>query len=273
MRILLTGASGQLGRSLQRVLRDSDLITISRPEYDITKETIVDRICSIEPDIVIHTAAKTDVDECERDPESAYLVNATATKFIATACASCHARLVYISTDYVFDGSKHDSYNEEDPPGPINVYGKTKLAGEKYTQDLVSRNYVIRTAWLYGEGQNNFVKKILGLTGKPPIKVVTTQIGSPTSADDLALAIDKLVQFPEYGIYHLTNEGVCSRFEMAEAILQFSNLGDVPIQPISIYERPAPIPSRIVLKNKRAAALGIVLRPWREALRSFVECQ
>jgi len=271
MRIVITGARGQLGRSLQEGLKSQDLLLIDLPEYDVTEPGIIDAIEDFQPHVMIHAGALTDVDACELDPDSAYRVNALGTRNVAVACQRCHASLLYVSTDYVFDGTKGEPYLEFDQPNPIGVYGRSKLAGELFVRDLLSRFWIVRTAWLYAQGGNNFVAKILALTEeRDELSVVTTEVGSPTYAPDLAQAIVRLIEYPLYGIYHLVNEGSCSRYEFAGRILEFAGKSGFPLHPVQAYDRPTRVPVNATLRNFSAATqLGIRLRRWEEALRSY----
>jgi len=270
MRIAITGARGQLGISLQDVLTSEDVIPLNRPEYEITDSGVIPAIASLAPEVVIHAAALTNVDDCELNPDAAYLVNALGTRNVALACQGCGAAMVYISTDYVFDGQKGEPYLEFDEPNPINVYGRSKLAGERCVQALLHKFYIVRTAWLYSRTGDNFVKKVLRLADeRDELSMVTNEVGSPTYAPDLAAAITQLIRHPLYGIYHLTNQGCCSRYEFAKKILEFAGKGDFPIHPIDQYPRPAKPPAYAPLRNFRAAQLGIALRPWEEALKEY----
>ena len=273
MRIVITGAWGQLGRSLQEALKGHKLFLIDLPEYDVADAGIIAAIAGFEPDLVIHAAAMTDVDGCELDPDAAYKVNALGTKNVALACQRCDAPLLYISTDYVFDGTKDEPYLEFDEPNPINIYGRSKLAGEDFVCCLLSHFYIVRSAWLYGQGGNNFVSKLLQLADeRRELFMVTSEVGSPTYAPDLAQAVACLIEHPLYGIYHLVNEGSCSRYEFAHRILELAGKSDFPLYPVETYERPAKVPQYAVLRNFCAATqLGITLRPWEEALRAFFE--
>jgi dTDP-4-dehydrorhamnose reductase len=273
MRIVVTGAEGQLGRGLQRVLRGNDLLLVDLPEYDVTEPSVAETIAEFRPDLVVHAAAMTDVDGCERDPDSAFKVNEVGTGNVAEACRLCDAALLYVSTDYVFDGTKGEPYLESDEPNPICVYGSSKLAGELVVRDVLTRYYIVRTAWLYGPGGRNFVTKILELAAhRDELSVVTTEVGSPTYAPDLAAAIARLIEHPVYGIYHLVNEGSCSRFEFAGRILELAGKNDFRLHPIQSYERLARVPANATLANFRAASqLGIRLRRWEEALRSYFD--
>ncbi len=273
MRLVITGALGQLGRSLQQALKAHDLLLIDLPEHDVTQPDIVGTIEDFRPDLVIHAAAMTDVDRCELNPDAAYKVNALGTQHVALACQRCDAALLYVSTDYVFDGTKAEPYLEFDEPKPLGVYGRSKLAGELLVRDLLTRFYIVRTAWLYGRGGKNFVTKILELAEeREELSVVTNEIGSPTYAPDLAEAIARLIEHPLYGIYHLANEGSCSRYEFAQRILELAGKSRFPLHPAETYERATRVPANAALRNFCAATqLGITLRPWEEALRAFFE--
>lgn len=273
MRVVITGANGQLGRALQGAFQGHELFLVDLPQHDVTDPGIVATIAEFEPDLVIHAAAMTDVDGCERDPDLAFRVNEVGTRNVADACRICDAPLLYVSTDYVFDGSKGEPYLESDEPNPVCVYGKSKLTGEIVVRDLVTRYYIVRTAWLYGPGGRNFVTKILELAAdREELSVVTTEVGSPTYAPDLAAAIARLIQHPLYGTYHLVNEGSCSRFEFAERILELASKTHVALQGAQHYERLATVPANSALRNLEASTqLGITLRPWQEALRAYFE--
>lgn len=273
MRLAITGAWGQLGRALQDALDGDELFLIDLPDHDVTDKGIIPSIADFEPDLVIHTAAMTDVDGCERNPDVAHKVNAVGTRNVTLACQRCHAPMLYMSTDYVFDGTREEPYLEYDEPNAINEYARSKLAGEEFVRDLLNRFYIVRTAWLYSHGGNNFVQKILELAEEQDeLSVVSNEFGSPTYAPDLAEAIAQLIQHPLYGIYHLVNEGSCSRYEFAAQILELAGKNDFPLRPIQTYARPAKVPRRAVLRNFAAATqLGITLRPWEEALRAYFE--
>ena len=273
MRIVVTGAEGQLGRSLQQALSGSDLFLVDLPEHDVAERRIAGTIAESQPDLVVHAAAMTDVDGCERDPDSAFRVNALGTRNVAEACRLCDATLLYVSTDFVFDGTKGEPYLESDEPNPVCVYGKSKLAGELHVRELLTRYYIVRTAWLYGQGGRNFVTKILELAAhRDELSVVTTEVGSPTYAPDLAAAIARLIEYPLYGTYHLVNEGSCSRFELAESILELAGRSRVALHGVQHYERLATVPANAVLRNSSASTqLGITLRPWQEALRAYFD--
>ncbi|MGD2104490.1 MAG: dTDP-4-dehydrorhamnose reductase [Anaerolineae bacterium] len=274
MRIYITGCNGQLGRALGRELTGHTVTGCDLPKTDITdREQIEDAIADFAPDVVIHTAAWTDVDGCARDPEKAYRVNALGTQNVALACASLGAALVTISTNEVFDGSADRPYREWDPPYPVNPYGRSKAAAEWYARHLLERFYIVRTAWLYAPGGSNFPHTIIRLAddlGK--LQVVVDEVGNPTYAPDLAAALAQLIQTKAYGVYHLTNSGHASRYDFARTILRLSGRENVPVEPISLdeFERDSTPPRFAPLANTAAAALGIQPRPWQEALKAFL---
>lgn len=278
MRILVTGSNGQLGKALQKVLPKKDSFFTTRKDFDITNEKeTVQQIASVRPEIVIHTAAYTDVDGCEKNPSLAFLINVKGTENIVLACQKIGAKAIYISTDFVFDGKKKSPYKEEDLPNPLSVYGKTKVQGEEIIKKL-PKYYIIRTAWLFGNGKN-FVRTILELSKKQKeIKVVNDQVGCPTYAFDLAKAIWQLIQKKSpFGVYHITNSGQCSWYEFAKEILKLEGKSKkVEIKPITSKEwqkiKPdsAKRPKYSVLDCSRVKKLGIKIRPWQEALKSYL---
>jgi len=214
MRIVVTGSAGQLGRALQSTLTDDDLLLLDLPEHDITNHQQMQHlIAEFHPHTVIHAAAFTNVDGCEREPETAYRVNALGTQNVALACQLCDAAMVCISTDYVFDGTKGEPYWEWDTPNPQSVYARSKLVGEYYTQALLHRFYIVSTAWLYNRGGSNFIESVLRLASeREELHYVTDEVGSPTYAPDLAQALSTLIRHPLDGIYLIYNAGLCSRF-------------------------------------------------------------
>lgn len=274
MRIIITGHKGQLGRALWRILEsDHDLLGIDLPEHDITDATATAQtVMAFQPDIVLHAAALTDVDLCAREPELALRVNGLGTHNLALACLKANAVLLTVSTNEVFDGGKGAPYYEYELPNPVNAYARSKLAAEVYTRLHLRRFYIVRTAWLYAPGGNNFPAKIVAAADKHGrLRVVADEISNPTYAPDLAEAIAKLIQTEHYGIYHLTNSGICSRYDYARAVLELAHRGDVPIEPITSdqWPRASTPPLHCALHNFAGAARGITLRPWREALTEY----
>lgn len=274
MRILITGHKGQLGTALQRILVGEELLGLDLPEHDITDPGATTRaVVAFQPDVVIHGAAMTDVDGCERNPELAFRVNALGTQNIAVACGRSGAALVHISTNDLFDGTLGRPYYEWDTPSPRSVYAQSKAAAEFYVRSLLHRFYIVRTAWLYARGgSGNFVTKIVAAADKHgALRVVTDEVSAPTYAPDLAQAIAKLFPTEHYGVYHFTNSGFCSRYDWARKILEMSGRQHVPVEPITTdqWPRAAPPPLYAPLVNLAGAALGITLRPWEEALQDY----
>lgn len=271
MRVVVTGAKGQLGSDLVEVLRgDHEVIGLDRGECDVADPGSKEILRTCRPDLVIHTAAYTDVDGCELNPQKAYRVNALGTKHVAEACKALDVPMVYISTDYVFDGKKGKPYTESDAPNPINIYGRSKLEGERFIRSLLEPFYIIRTAWLYGRGGRNFVKTILQKAQRGEVvRVVDDQVGSPTYSRDLAKAMACLIEGAPFGTYHLTNSGSCSWYEFAERIFALAGLRGSDLIPIPSQElgRPAPRPSYSVLANDHwLKVMDQKLRSWQEAL-------
>jgi dTDP-4-dehydrorhamnose reductase len=272
MRVLITGGQGQLARALVRRASGYTVVAAGREALDVADLSVRDLIAAARPDAVINAAAMTNVDGCETDPDAAFRVNALGARNVALGAAAAGAALVQLSTDYVFDGTKATPYWEFDQSAPLNVYGASKLAGEALVAAVHPRLYVVRTAWLYGLGGSHFVSRILRLADeRPRLEVVDTEVGSPTFCDDLADGLLALLQTGAYGTYHLTNEGACSRFEFAQAILEEHGRPDYPIAPIASFPRAARPPAHAPLRNFAAAQLGIRLPPWRDGLRRYVE--
>jgi dTDP-4-dehydrorhamnose reductase len=277
--LLVIGAKGMLGRDLLGVLHssfpDDEVVGWDIEEIDIQKEEeSVFKIEKLRPNIVIHVAAYTDVDGCERDEEKAFAVNAEGTKYVALAASKCRAKVIYLSTDYVFDGNKMEPYVESDLPHPLNVYGRSKLQGEQYVQELVKNGLIIRTQWLYGRYGKNFVASILQQAReKKALSIVNDQIGSPTYTADLAKAISVLIQFDAQGIFHVANSDRCTWYAFGQAILSLSGMNEVKVIPISSEElgRPAVRPSYSVFNcQKLKEKTGLTLRPWSEALKDYL---
>ncbi len=273
MRIAITGCQGQLGLALQHVLGSHQLLCLDLPYCDITDPTCLwETLEEFEPEAVIHAAAMTDVDGCERNPEAAYRVNAWGTQNVAVACSRLGAAMVHISTNDVFDGTLGRAYYEWDTPSPRSVYARSKAAAEFYVRTLLNRFYLVRTAWLYARGGNNFVTKILAAADQHGmLRVVTDEVSSPTYAPDLAVAISRLVDTGHYGIYHFANAGICSRYEWAQELLRLAGREHVSLEPIlsAQWQRAAPPPLYAPLVNFAGAALGITLRPWQAALQDY----
>jgi dTDP-4-dehydrorhamnose reductase len=272
MRIVITGALGQLGTALQLALAEFDLILVDVPDWDITDPQTVPLMADLKPEVVIHCAAMTDVDGCARDPDLAYHVNVFGTQNVTIACQRSGAAMVHISTNEVFDGTATEPYREFDLPRPINPYGASKLAAEQMAARLINKLYIVRISWLFTPGGNNFVSKMTALADEHGrLRVVTDEVANPTYAPDLADAMARLIQTGHYGTYHLVNEEYCSRYEFAVEILKQSGRESVPISPITSdqFQRASTPPPFAPLRNTLGAALGITLRPWQEALADY----
>jgi dTDP-4-dehydrorhamnose reductase len=274
MRIAITGSKGQLGSYLERQFHEHELLSIDVPETDITQvDSITPAIVQFQPEVVIHTAAYTNVDGCARDPDLAFRVNALGTQNVALACQQAGAAMVHISTNEVFDGRKGAGYLEYEDRNPINPYARTKYAAERYVEMLLNRFYIVRIAWLFGPGGNNFVSKICSIAReRERLGIVIDEISSPTYVPHLAEALARLIQTGRYGIYHLTNEGVCSRFEFASYFLPLAGLGHVKLDPITSdqFQRASTPPLHCVIRNFAAATtLGIQLPHWHDAVQDY----
>jgi dTDP-4-dehydrorhamnose reductase len=274
MRLFITGAKGQLGRTLRAHFANNTVLPADLPECDITdRACVMQAVGEFKPDVVIHAAAMTDVDGCARDPDAAYRTNALGTQNVALACQAAGCVMLHISTNEVFDGRKTEPYLEFDAPNPINTYGRSKLAGETFVRDLLTRFYIVRLAWLYGKGGNHFVRKMIRLADeRGSLRVVADEVGSPTYAEDVAHAIHQLVQTGAYGVYHLVNDGIASRYNFVCEILRLSGRGHIPVEPIKLadFRRASTPPPYTPLRNFCGAAQGIVLRPWRAALTEYL---
>jgi dTDP-4-dehydrorhamnose reductase len=278
MKVLIIGAGGMLGRDLQPILSlRHEVIGMDLHDLDITRSGQTgETIASLRPDLVINLAAVTDVDGCESQKERAFSVNARGALHVAQGCAASGARLIHLSTDYVFDGTLPVPYTEETLPHPLNVYGESKLLGERGVQEAGENYLILRTSWLYGRHGKNFVDTILRLSSQQQeIRVVNDQRGSPTYTRDLSRAIELLVGREERGILHVTNSGSCTWFEFAGKILAMKSPGDPPVRllPISSAElgRPAKRPANSVLDcSKFERIAGWKMRSWEESLREYL---
>ncbi len=277
MHVLIVGGNGQLGRALQAAYAhkpDCRLSSWNRRDVDISRPEAAAQVQRLGPDVVINAAAWTDVNGAEANPHAAYATNALGPGYLAEGCVACGACLVQISTNEVFAGTPERTYFEYDMPSPRGVYASSKYAGEQAASRILKALYIVRVAWLFGPGGNHFPAKIIAAADRHnALRVVEDEVGNPTYAPDLADAVVRLVDTRRYGIYHLVNAGQASRFRFAQAILAASGREEIPIEPISAHEwpRPAPAPAHAVLVNQAAAALGIELRPWEEALAAYLE--
>lgn len=292
LRILVTGSHGQLGNELRRCLETMEAeigpipieyegAEVEYVDYDVLDITdanqVDEHIAAFRPDIVMNCAAFTNVDGCEADEDAAFAVNAVGARNLARACSAQGAKLVHVSTDYVFPGNEPGERVETDPTGPISAYGRTKRAGEEAVSEECDRSFIVRTAWLYGYVGKNFVKtmRMLGQT-KDSITVVDDQLGNPTSANDLAYEILKLALTDDYGIYHCTNNGTTSWAGFAQAIMDGFGL-DCEVIPVTSAQykeanpQSADRPAFSSLKNAHLeTAVGDEMRDWRDALDTYV---
>ncbi|MGD0034332.1 dTDP-4-dehydrorhamnose reductase [Paenibacillus illinoisensis] len=282
MKVLVTGANGQLGRDVVLLLEKEghSVLACDRDRMDITNQAQCNEvISSYHPEVVVHCAAYTAVDAAETDIDGAYKVNAVGTRNVTVSAEKAGAKLIYISTDYVFDGNSLNPYQEYDDTNPQSVYGKSKRAGELLVQSLSSKWFVVRTSWVYGLYGNNFVKTMLKLgQEKPKLQVVHDQKGSPTYTVDLAGFILELMQTEMYGVYHASNSDTCTWYEFTQAIFEEAgSVGGIFIQaqlePCTTdqFPRPAPRPRNSVMDHLSIRTNGLAdLRPWREGLREFI---
>ncbi len=279
MRILITGGKGMLGRTLMRHWQaDHTLAIADLPEYNLTDAAQIEAcFAAFRPEVVVHCAAMTQVDACESKPEQAFLLNETLAALIAQACTQHQARLISISTDYVFSGDLPGERVEDDPTNPTSVYGASKLAGEEAVRRLCPNHLIIRTAWLYGSGGPSFPHTMVRLAQEDParvLRVVYDQIGNPTSADALANALEAFLARPEIrGTFHLTCEGVASWHAFAQEVLRLTGFEKTTIEPCTteMFPRPAPRPHNSALSKAKLAAFNLPPMPyWKDALARFV---
>lgn len=275
-KVLVTGAGGMLAADLVPVLQAArhEVVACGRERLDVRDAQQARAVLEAErPAVVIHCAAYTNVDGAEADPEAAFLVNRDGARHVAAACRAVGAAMVYVSTDYVFDGTAREPYRVDAPPNPLGVYGKSKLAGELAVREALEAHFIVRTSWLYGRGGKNFVDTMRRLgREKPELAVVDDQLGSPTWTQPLAEAIAHLIATTRYGVYHATGQGSCSWCGLTREIMALEGLA-TPVRPITTAElgRPAPRPLYSVLDNSALAAAGVPLLPrWEESLARYL---
>ena len=289
MKILITGCKGQLGNELQDIIRSgraeigevsdfikkSEIIALDVDELDITNlEQVKNKINDLKPDVVINCAAATNVDGCESNEDFAFKVNSIGPRNLAIASAEIGAKLVQVSTDYVFSGVGNKPLTEYDLTAPYSAYGKTKLLGENYVREFSSKYFIVRTAWLYGYVGHNFVYTMRKLgKDKDIINVVNDQRGNPTHANDLAYHILKLIETEEYGVYHCTGKGECSWYDFAKMIIELSG-EKCEVKPCTSeeYKTPAKRPEYSSLDNMMLRnTVGDEMRDWKDAIKSFID--
>ncbi|WHX99992.1 dTDP-4-dehydrorhamnose reductase [Neobacillus sp. DY30] len=277
MRVVVTGAAGQLGKDvlLELEKKNHQAFGADRQQLDITVENdVLTYISELKPDVILHCAAYTNVDAAEENEDAAYAVNAAGTEYLAKAAKQIGAKMLYVSTDYVFDGSANEPYEVDEPTKPLGAYGRTKLAGEQLLQKHLDAFFIVRTAWVFGIHGNNFVKTMIRL-GKErgEVGVVHDQVGSPTYTVDLAQFMVELMETDKYGVYHATNSGICSWYEFAVEIFKQAEM-DVMVNPLTTdqFPRPAARPKYSVLSKKRIEQEDLKpLRDWKEALSAYLE--
>lgn len=277
MRVLVTGVQGMLGSVLVPCLQANHQVCgVDLKDFDIAEGAAVERAFrELRPEFVVHLAAYTDVDGCETNPLKAERVNALGTLHVARACAEVGACLLYLSTDYVFDGRGNRPYREDDCPNPLSVYGLTKLRGERYVQALVAGHVIVRTSWLYGPNGKNFVATILKLAKQgADLRVVCDQRGSPTYTRHLALKLADLVTRRAWGVFHVTGSGACSWFEFAQAIVRSGGAPTTRVSPIATSQagRLARRPAYSVLENRRLVESDLGTLPhWTKGLAQYLD--
>jgi dTDP-4-dehydrorhamnose reductase len=269
MRVLITGAGGQLGRALQAALANDDLTALTHAQLDIASlRDVTEAVAVNRPDILINAAAYTNVDGAETERAEAYRCNALGPRNLALATSARHTPLVHVSTDYVFDGSSERPYHEFDQTNPLSVYGNSKLAGEQAVTAFNPSHYIVRTAWLYSPDGKNFPKTMLSLSSSDEVRVVSDQYGSPTYAPHLAESIVDLIETDAYGIYHLAGDGGASWYELTLKLYQLRGIG-TRVRPVanSEFPRPAVRPRYSVLTSIQDPQ--ILLPPWEDGLAEF----
>lgn len=280
MKILVTGAAGMLGSDLCPLFSEEhNVIATDIDQLDVRDpKQVLGWSAEVGPDLIVHLAAATDVDECERKPDLAYATNAIGTRNVALACQKTGAVLVYISTISVFDGTKCEPYTEFDVPNPQSHYSRAKFAGEQIVQSLLSKYYIVRAGWMFGgrTEDKKFVAKIISLAReRPSLNIVNDKFGSPTYTADLARGLLDLIKTDLYGVYHMVGTGdYCSRLEYAQAILEYAGIQSCKLLPVSSAAFPlsAPRPRMEAALNYHLELMGRNrMRPWRAALQDYMQ--
>ncbi len=275
--IIVTGALGQLGGDVCRILKEKNIphMGIDKNDVDITSEAEVESFFEkTDFDILIHCAAYTAVDKAEEEKELCYAINAKGTENLARVCREKNAAIIYISTDYVFSGEGEAPFETDDEKSPLSVYGKSKYEGEKSVINLCEKYFIVRTSWVFGEQDRNFIATMLRLSEtRDEINVVCDQVGSPTYSADLAVLLVKMAQTEKYGVYHGTNEGFCSWYELAKKVFQYKNVS-VKVNPVTSeeYITPAKRPKNSRLSKKSLSDAGFSLLPyWEDAVERYLD--
>jgi len=275
MKIGITGADGQLGTSLTRELEGKhDIVCLNVPGFDLLSNP-GQAVHNLDLDVLIHGAAMTDVDGCTADPGQALRVNGWGTGDLANACAERGVRMIYISSNEVFPGNEEKTWYEYDHVGPVNAYGRSKLAGEELARASGCKLSIVRLSWVFGPGFTNFPSKMCELADRlGALKVVSDEIACPSYAPDIAVAIHQLIGQQENGVFHLCNEGAVSRYEFAKRVFELTDR-DLPVDPIpqASFDRPSQPPLYTPMGNEMALSLGIQMRPWSEALEDWARAE
>lgn len=274
MNVIVVGGRGQLGRALMAALaaRGHDAVVWDMPEVDITQPAVADAVVAAGPDALINAAGWTNVDAAEANPQATYAVNALGPRWLAEGCERAGAQMLHVSTNEVFAGTPGRFYFENDLPQPGGVYARSKAAGEAAAACACRRLIIARIAWLFGPGGVNFPTKIVEAADKlGALRVIHDEYGNPTYAPDTAAAMVRLLEIGRAGIFHPVNAGTASRLELAQSVLEGSGRGHIPVTPVAAaeWQRAAPPPLHAVLVNQAAAALGVTLRPWQDALQEY----
>jgi dTDP-4-dehydrorhamnose reductase len=277
MKVLVTGADGQLGYDVVKKLKELNIehIGVDKEDFDLTnKKETKDFILDYQPDVIVHCAAYTDVDQAEVEKEICYQVNVDGTRYVAEVAKELDAKMLYISTDYVFDGQGEEPFEVTDQPNPINYYGESKYQGEQEVQRLLDKYFIVRTSWIFGEHGDSFVKTMLKLgRERDEISVVADQYGSPTYTGDLAELIVEMIKTDKYGIYHATNEGFCSWYEFAKEIFKTADI-NVKVKPVSSdeFETKAERPKNSKLSKQNLKYKGFkYLVHYKEGLFCYIK--
>lgn len=275
MKVLIFGGTGLLGADLYKTLgTEHQVRALSSADADISNQDAVrEKIKFEKPDVVINSAALTDVDKCENEPDRAYMMNAMGPKNIAMACRDLKIKIVHVSTDYVFDGKKGEPYNEFDQVNPINIYGKSKLAGEQFVKEITTDHVIVRTAWIFGEKRNHFVDYVVnGIKNGEEIVTVKDMVSSPSYSIDIAEGIKRLIELNQTGTFHLCNKGYCSRVQLAEEIMKILHKpGKFQVVNQSQWKRPAARPVFSALRNYHMSLINADNMPgWRDALKRYI---
>lgn len=286
-KVIVTGAAGMLGTDLCPLLSKNNFkvyrtdLYAENKDFDILdirqKGQVSNYVKKVNPEMVMHLAAETDVDKCEKKPEHAFLTNTKGTENIALTCQALNIPMVFISTGAVFDGEKEGGYTETDAPKPLSVYGDSKLKAEWIIQSVLTKYYIVRAGWMIGghKKDKKFVWKIIQiLKTKKEISVVTDKFGSPTFTKDFSKGIVDIISSGQYGLYHCVNKGICRRFDIAEKIVEYLDGKDVVVKPVTseAFPLPAPRGKSEALLNHKLSLMGMNnMRPWQEALKEYIE--